>query len=441
MELGDRLSALRLLLGNPFDEGTTAELGKLRDGGMIPASDFPGGDWGNWWDQFPAFLKEQPEPLLATAVGCSLGVTCKEAARCIARLAKMNKWEKRPELLELACRSVAVREALERMRGDSVGMQRVRCSTWSAAFGKSLDQALGLGKLLQTTPVLIRGETGTGKELVAKALSLTMPGNLDCATGTWTPACSESVHLAALPGTLVNDSLFGHEKAAFTGASSTFKGVMERCSEGVVFLDEVGELPVDTQVALLRVLQEKKVRRLGGKKDIDAAPRLISATNRDLESMVSDGEFRADLLFRLISVVVEIPPLRERRDDIKALVENELNEITLGLRGTVRDQVLDLLDGQAKDYDWPGNVRELSAAVRAIAFGLEPRLQKKSKPQPDEIPREVSSGEWPLDRVVQWYAGRVRDISPSDVEASARLGIHRQTLRKYLPKGGPVDGN
>ena len=174
--------------------------------------------------------------------------------------------------------------------------------------------------------VLIKGETGTGKELVARAI-------YQHSKREKKPFVA--VNCAAIPETLIESELFGHEKGAFTNAVAQRIGRFEQSDGGTLFLDEIGDLPWETQVKLLRVLQEKTIHRIGGKEDIPVNVRVISATHRDLEQMIADGEFREDLFYRLNAAVIELPPLRERTSDISTLTEYFSGQI----RSRIRDQV------------------------------------------------------------------------------------------------------
>lgn len=223
--------------------------------------------------------------------------------------------------------------------------------------------------------VLITGETGTGKELFAQAVHQNSPRRdrafvvLDC---------------SALPETLVESLLFGHARGAFTSADKAQEGLIKLADGGTLFLDEVGELPLTTQKAFLRVLQERRFRPLGSRTEITSDFRLVAATNRDLSRMVQEVSFREDLLFRLRSFTIELPPLRERAGDIKDLAMHHLarvcERLNVGLKG-VSPEFLEAVDS----YRWPGNVRELLHAIeRAAAAALyEPTLHVKHLP--DEI--------------------------------------------------------
>jgi transcriptional regulator with GAF, ATPase, and Fis domain len=203
-------------------------------------------------------------------------------------------------------------------------------------------------------PVLVRGESGTGKELIARALHFEGARKAG-------PFVGESC--AAIPEGLLESTLFGHEPGAFTGATERRAGLFELASGGTLFLDEVGELTVACQAKLLRVLEEKKVRRLGGGDEIPVDVRVVAATNRDLETMVREGRFREDLLFRLNVLALRLPPLRERRDDIPALVARFLDKHAPGVpRPELPPQVTRAL----LNHSWPGNVRELENEVKRL---------------------------------------------------------------------------
>lgn len=227
-----------------------------------------------------------------------------------------------------------------------------------AEFGLKavMEQVLKVAPL--SSPVLLFGETGTGKELIANAVHNFSPRHAG-------PLIK--VNCGAIPDTLIDSELFGHEKGAFTGAISQQRGRFERADAGTIFLDEVSELPLNAQVRLLRVLQEKEIERVGGSQHVKVDVRIISATNQDLRKLVSQGLFRDDLYYRLCVFPINIPPLRERRQDIPALVEYFMRTKTkeIGLRFI--PSLAPGTNDRLMDYDWPGNVRELSNAIeRAI---------------------------------------------------------------------------
>jgi transcriptional regulator with GAF, ATPase, and Fis domain len=203
-------------------------------------------------------------------------------------------------------------------------------------------------------PVLIQGESGTGKELVARAIHFNGPRKDR-------PFVSENC--AAIPETLLESELFGYMRGAFTGATADKKGLFEVAAGGTLFLDEIGDMPMDMQKKLLRVLQEKEVRPVGGKRAIPIDVRILSASNQDLRKMVADGKFREDLFYRLNVIIVELPPLRERADDIPLLVEHFLQEIAEST-GTPKKTVSDEAMAVLQRCGWQGNVRELKNEVR-----------------------------------------------------------------------------
>jgi transcriptional regulator with GAF, ATPase, and Fis domain len=201
--------------------------------------------------------------------------------------------------------------------------------------------------------VLITGETGTGKELIARAIHK---------RSARSQRAFVSVNCAALAPSLISSELFGHEKGAFTGATQRRLGRFELANGGTIFLDEIGELPADIQVALLRVLQEREFERVGGTQSIQVDVRVVAATNRDLEAAMANETFRRDLFYRLNVFPIQVPPLRERKDDILTLLEYFVQRFgrKLGKNfSTIEKRTVELF----RSYDWPGNVRELQNVV------------------------------------------------------------------------------
>ena len=228
-----------------------------------------------------------------------------------------------------------------------------------------------IGKVAQSRySVLVLGESGTGKEVVARALHYTGPERdrpflpVDC---------------GALVPSLMESELFGYVKGAFTGAHHNHEGLLEVAQGGTVFLDEIGELPMDLQVKLLRAIQEKEVRPVGATRRIKIDVRIIAATNRDLQAAVADGSFRKDLFFRLNVVSIKLPPLRERVQDIPTLVEHFLDRFTPP--GAAPRSFSDEAMARLICYDWPGNIRELENCVeRTVALAVGPRLEVADLP-------------------------------------------------------------
>ncbi|MGA8574037.1 MAG: sigma 54-interacting transcriptional regulator [Desulfobaccales bacterium] len=232
-----------------------------------------------------------------------------------------------------------------------------RTSMFEEIVGASPALKAVLARVAKVAPtdstILITGETGTGKELVARSIHKRSPRS---------SRAFVSVNCAAIPTPLMASELFGHEKGAFTGAHQRRLGRFELAEGGTIFLDEIGELPTETQIALLRVLQDQEFERLGGNKPIRANVRVITATNRDLQAAIKAGSFRSDLFYRLNVFPIEIPPLRERKEDIPMLVEYFIDRYASKVGKKIRSvsrKSLDLL----QSYPWPGNIRELQNVV------------------------------------------------------------------------------
>ncbi len=227
--------------------------------------------------------------------------------------------------------------------------------------------------------VLIRGESGTGKELIARAMHM----NSLRASETF-----QAVNCAAINENLLESELFGHEKGSFTGAVGEKKGLFEIADRGTLFLDEIGELDIALQAKLLRALQEREIRRVGGVKEISVDVRVLAATNRDLLKMTEENRFREDLYYRLNVLSIEIPPLRERRSDIPVLIDYFVKKHSRGRDRSIKIEAAanDLLNG----YQYPGNVRQLESAIeRAIL------LCENDTISPDDLPPEMTAGTRP----------------------------------------------
>ena len=276
-------------------------------------------------------------------------------------------------------------------------------------------------------PVLVQGESGTGKELVARAIHAE------------SPRCSGpfvAVNCGALSEGLLESELFGHVKGAFTGAIRDKRGRFEIADEGVLFLDEVGELTLPTQVKLLRVLQEMRFERVGGERSIDVDVRIVSATNRDLREEVRRGRFREDLFFRLCVVPIELPPLRQRGTDLFMIADHFLSKLA---EESGRPQPPALSEAAARavlDYDWPGNVREL---VNALQFAMVKTAGGVI--EPDHLPPEVlrltesrprSKAGRKRKLTTEQVRGALERAGGSRIGAAKLLGVSRSTLYRYL---------
>jgi formate hydrogenlyase transcriptional activator len=281
------------------------------------------------------------------------------------------------------------------------------------------------------TTVLITGETGTGKERVASALHRASPRSANALV---------PVNCAALPGELIESELFGHERGSFTGATSLRRGRFELAHQGTIFLDEVGELSLQAQAKLLRVLQEHEFERVGGSKPIRVDVRLIAATNRDLQQMVASGTFRADLYYRLNVFPVHVPALRERREEIEPLAQHFLQRIARKL-GRDFSGFLPLSLERMRRYSWPGNIRELQNVVeRAAILANGPRVEVRdpvldAAPLPDEQPASAAA-----DEVLRAHITRVLADCRGTIEgvhgAAAVLGLKPSTLRHRMKQLG-----
>lgn len=289
----------------------------------------------------------------------------------------------------------------------------------------------------QDSPVLLMGETGTGKEVVANFIHL---------KSSRKDAPLIKVNCGAIPDTLVDSELFGHEKGAFTGATSRKKGRFERANGGTVFLDEVGELPLQAQVRLLRVLQNKTIERVGGTDIIPVDTRIIAATHRNIEEMVASGQFREDLWFRLNVFPIRIPPLRSRRSDIPALVEHFIatksRELNIHQKQTLSPDAMKRLTA----YDWPGNVRELENVIeRELILSKGKPLSFQNvvqQPAADNLPEDnTGDGDFPdLDQAVTRHIKKALDLCHGKINgpggAAELLKIKPNTLRSRMKRLG-----
>ncbi|MGB8113687.1 MAG: sigma-54 dependent transcriptional regulator [Candidatus Sulfotelmatobacter sp.] len=284
--------------------------------------------------------------------------------------------------------------------------------------------------------VLIQGESGTGKELVARAIHK---------NSRRSGRAFVAVNCAALPGELLESELFGHERGAFTGAIARKPGRFEAANGGTIFLDEIGELPISLQPKLLRVLQERAFERLGGNETIQSDFRIVAATNCDLERLLSSGDFRQDLYYRLNAFTINLPPLRDRRSDIAALAEH-FREVYASRNkvegGSFSEDALVAL----QQYSYPGNVRELEHIIERALLQAQGRLilpehlqlQKVANKNDHWIdnltalPLHASVEEWEKFRISK----TLEETGGNKAEAARRLGIHRRLLYEKLKRFG-----
>jgi two-component system response regulator PilR (NtrC family) len=269
-----------------------------------------------------------------------------------------------------------------------------------------------------TSTVLITGDSGTGKELVARAIHEASPRR---------EKAFVSINCGAFPETLLESELFGYFKGAFTGADTNRKGIIESANGGTLFLDEIGETSLSMQVKLLRVLQERKVRPLGGTVDIPVDVRLIASTNRDLKNMVSTGQFREDFYYRVSVIPIHVPPLRERKDDIEPLARHFLRKYSLQMGKPLRDFDPPALSA-IMHYAWPGNVRELENAIeRALAVSGD----RDGLVRVDHLPESVTGVSPRVEGVVH--------IPKEGVDFESRIAqVEKQYLVEALRAAGGV---
>lgn len=359
------------------------------------------------------------------------------------------------DITDRKCAEAQLREALEEVQALKEKLhlenrylrERIRhVQSTTAIVGRSpaLEATLNLVRRAAPTDVtvLIEGESGTGKELVARAIH-------DLSARAAGPLVK--LNCAALSPYLVESELFGHEKGAFTGASHRRAGRFEAAAQGTLFLDEVGELPLETQAKLLRVLQEHEFERVGSSQSLSANVRVVAATNRDLRALVAAGRFRADLYYRLAVMTIPLPPLRQRREDIPALAEHFIRAAEAKFQRRFHGLTDDSLK-RACAYHWPGNIRELENAIeRAAVVADEPYLTLPAwgahddagllarPPGVDLAPTQPSSdlGEElqavERQRILEALRAKKWRISGRN-SAAAVLGMHPNTLRYRMQK-------
>jgi DNA-binding NtrC family response regulator len=316
-----------------------------------------------------AKLDLRPEVVVITAFG---SVETAVKAMQSGAYTYLNKPLGRDELIlvvKRAAEKYLLREESDQLRAELTKQLYTGLVAESAVMKNVLSI---VAKVAQSdSTVLIRGESGTGKERIAKLIHYQSPRSRKL---------MQSINCAAFPETLLESELFGHEKGSFTGAQNTHVGIVESASGSTLFLDEVGDMSLSTQAKLLRVLQERQIRRVGGTKVIPIDIRIIAATNKNLEEAIKQGTFRDDLFYRLNIIPIVIPPLRERREDIEALVAFFISRS--GRPKTVEERAMKLI----KEYQWPGNVRELEAVMERITV-----LSTSDVIKVEDLPLELCS--------------------------------------------------
>ncbi|MDH3532874.1 MAG: sigma 54-interacting transcriptional regulator [Gammaproteobacteria bacterium] len=334
-----------------------------------------------------------------------------------------------------------LRRATERLEAENVYLREEveQNHGFDEIIGQSdaILRCLNLVELVADTqtPVLILGETGTGKELIARAIH-------DHSSRRDRPLVK--VNCAALPSNLIESELFGYEKGAFTGADSAKRGRFDLANGSTLFLDEIGDFPIELQTKLLRALQEGEIERLGGSESIKVDVRIIAATNRDLSAAVRGGEFRSDLFYRINTFPIELPPLRDRGDDIQLLAEHFVNVHAKSLGREVSAISAEMMR-QLREHHWPGNVRELDGVIqRALISSSSPVLQLAdplevgTARQSDDLPQVLSTNIANLRIVEREHILSVLDETgwkiAGDAGAAARLGLPPSTLRSKMKK-------
>ncbi len=341
---------------------------------------------------------------------------------------------------------ITVRKALERKQLVSENMELRRQLEGRYHFHEIVSGSAEMEEVINTAAraarskatVLIRGESGTGKELIARAIHYTSPRK---------DSPFVAVNCAALSENLLESELFGHEKGAFTGADRRRKGRFEQADGGTLFIDEVGDIPLSTQVKLLRVLQEREFQRVGGNETIKVDVRVIAATNKDLEEMVESDEFREDLFYRLNVISIRIPTLRERRSDISTLISHFISRYAVENDKEIEGVSKEAMDVLMK-YDYPGNVRELENAIeRAVVMARGTLITAEDLPVHIRSTRsESESGHGSvvgksLPEMVgnlerHLIADALAESDGNQSRAAELLGISERNLRYKLKKYG-----
>lgn len=347
-------------------------------------------------------------------------------------------------ILNLDELEIIVRKALERKQLVSENVELRRQLEGRYHFHEIVSGSAGMEEVINTAgraarskaTVLVRGESGTGKELIARAIHYTSPRK----DGPFV-----AVNCAALSESLLESELFGHEKGAFTGADRQRTGRFEQANGGTLFIDEVGDIPLSTQVKLLRVLQEREFERVGGNETIKVDVRVIAATNKDLEEMVENDEFREDLFYRLNVISIRIPPLRERRGDISPLISHFISRYAVENDKEIEGVSREAMDVLMK-YDYPGNVRELENAIeRAVVMARGTLITAEDLPVHIRSTRSESESEYgsfageSLPEMVEnlerhLIADALAESDGNQSKAAELLGISERNLRYKLKK-------
>jgi two-component system, NtrC family, response regulator PilR len=392
-----------------------------------------------------AVMRHAREVSPESAVILMTAEAAKETAIQAVRAGAFDYVEKHPRVVDELRLAIARGAETVALRRQNTVYRR------DAVNRNSLDKIIGAGKavdvLKQTictiaptsSTVVVHGESGTGKELVARALH-------ECSPRAAEPFVS--INCGAFPETLLESELFGYVKGAFTGANSNRQGLFESANGGTIFLDEIGEMSLSMQVKLLRVLQEMKVRPVGGSQEIEIDVRVVAATNRDLHAMVEEKTFREDLFYRISVIPIEVPPLRDRKSDIPLLANHFLKRFasTLGREiGRIETESL----RRMCEYEWPGNVRQLENAMeRAVALEtgneLRVELPERGKAMAAAVngsssPREISGEGLDFDKYIaeiekQLLESALKQAGGVQTRAADLLKVSYRSFRHLIKK-------
>jgi PAS domain S-box-containing protein len=388
-------------LARQFEEVVRGTVQTERSGTIEYQLTVPAGE--KWFEARTAFLNKRID-----------------GKRCVVLAARNITDGKRAEDLENQRTWLLEELRADHNWGDMVGTSRAMQSVFRSI------QMVGPTE----STVLLLGETGTGKELIARALHHASKRH---------DSLMVKVNCAALPANLVESELFGHEKGAFTGATAQRRGRFEAAQNGTLFLDEVGELPPEVQVKLLRVLQEHEFERVGGSQTIKANARIIAATNRDLYREVQEGRFRADLFYRLNIFPIQVPPLRERREDIPLLARSFVAKFS-GRLGKRIDGVSESTMQRLMNYDWPGNVRELENILERATILCGGPVLRDEHVGSLQLSESAKDGFTPLLELERQHIRKALDatggVLAGDRGAARLLGLNRSTLWSRMQKLG-----
>ena len=382
----------------------------------------------NGLDLIPQFLSLKPSVPIIVITGYGTVESAVSAIKVGAfdYIQKPIKTEKLLKVLENALRIVSLEKENRNFKGLDV-------DDFPATQSPAMRQVLSNLRRLAASnlPILICGESGTGKDMIADFIHRNSPR---------ASRPIVKVNCAAFPESLLDNELFGHERGAYTGANVLFRGVFERSHEGSLFLDEIGDMPLSIQTKILRAIQNKEIRRIGGSETIYVDIRFIAATNQNLDSLVVAGTFRNDLLYRLNTATVVIPPLRERKEDIPLMVSRFLSAIAAQNQVPSKHFSTEAMSCLL-NYPWPGNVRELKSAIE-YAFTLSSDSEILLSDLPLSVKEEsvLPSGMCMLDSVEREMVEKtLRSERFNKTAAAARLGMSRATLYNKMRKYG-IDG-